>query len=138
MSVLNGSNFAVSQLSQGRRSESSLAVSSGLRFFASIPPERVGIGGDYDHNGLAKRVVLALQEKLDANDLHGLSVSQRGAVVVLMGTVRSRSLLERVVRIARDVYGAADIESVGVRVPDAASYESQREFSFLLPSSYAC
>ncbi len=96
-------------------------------FFDSIPPERVGLSGEYDHDGLSKRVLQAFQTHVDAEELQQLTVSQRGAVVVLMGKVRTRSLLERLSQIAADAYGAAEVETYGVRM---AEPEMQSEYSY--------
>ncbi len=84
--------------------------------FAGIPAERIGLNGEYDHNGLAKRVNQAFCAQIDDRDLTSLRVMQRGKVVLLMGTVPSRSLLTQLVQIARQVEGAADVEINGVRV----------------------
>ncbi|NJN49798.1 MAG: hypothetical protein HC805_08585, partial [Alkalinema sp. RL_2_19] len=51
---------------------------------AQIPPERVGLNGEYDHSGLAKRVQLALQQRFGAAIAH-LEIAQRGRVVILTG-----------------------------------------------------
>ncbi|NJR58997.1 MAG: hypothetical protein HC769_09150 [Cyanobacteria bacterium CRU_2_1] len=53
--------------------------------FKTIPPERVGLCGEYDHKGLAKRVSLAFSQNFRHSDIRDLRVNQRGAVVVLMG-----------------------------------------------------
>jgi osmotically-inducible protein OsmY len=87
-------------------------------FFASIPPERIGLTGEYDHNGLAKRVELALTQQFKADDIQHLRVAQRGAVVVLTGKLEKRSLLDAVIQVAQAVYGATAVEALGVRIPD--------------------
>jgi len=67
--------------------QSSLAVSSlraaEVSVFRSIPPERVGLQGEYDYNGLAKRVSLSIQQQFDESATQFVRVLQRGAVVVL-------------------------------------------------------
>lgn len=86
-----------------------------VSLFTSIPPERIGLNGEYDHSGLAKRVLQAFYAQVDDRHLAGLRVLQRGKVVLLMGTVPSRSLLTQLVQIARQVEGAADVEINGIR-----------------------
>lgn len=82
--------------------------------FNTIPPERVGLSGEYDHNGLAKRVLLAFRQTFVPEEIESIRVSQRGAVVVLMGRILNQRLLVRLVTVAMDVQGAADVEVNGV------------------------
>jgi len=86
--------------------------------FRTIPPERVGLSGEYDHNGLTKRVSLALSCTFEPDEISRLRVSQRGAVVVFMGNIDSQQLLIRLVNVAMSVSGAADVEVNGVGVAD--------------------
>ena len=90
-------------------------------FFTSVPPERLGLDGEYDHSGLAKRVRLHLLEKFGAKALERLSISQRGRVVVIEGTIASSHLLRRMVSVAELVYGASDVETHGVCVGSVAA-----------------
>jgi hypothetical protein len=107
-------------------------------FFTSIPPERMGLNGDYDHNGLAKRVSLVLSDQFSSSDLQDLHVAQRGAVVVLTGKLETRSLLERITQVAQAVHGAAEVETLGVRILDpVADYSYLPNFSPFSSSSYA-
>lgn len=82
--------------------------------FQTIPPERIGLHGEYDHCGLAKRVRLLLEQEFAAEDIRNLTVLQRGRVVVFMGSVANRRLLNRLIQAALQVYGSADVESYGV------------------------
>lgn len=82
---------------------------------SAIPPERVGLNGEYDHSGLAKRVMRALQARFSIQDLEGLRVTQRGKVVILMGSIRSRAALEQLSAIALNVEGAIAVETTGLR-----------------------
>jgi hypothetical protein len=86
--------------------------------FRTIPPERVGVSGDYDHYGLAKRVMLAFNQAFETSEIAKLRITQRGSVVVVMGTVDSQRLLIRLVQVAMGVSGAADVEINGVSVAD--------------------
>ena len=60
---------------------------------ASLPPERIGIAGEYDESGLAKRVTLAFDEDPELKDIGSLWVSQKGGTVVLKGKVPSPGFL---------------------------------------------
>lgn len=82
--------------------------------FKTIPPERIGLGGEYDHKGLAKRVSLALNQHFDSEEIRHLRVNQRGAVVVLMGKIPNQRVLIKLVRVVMAVDGAADVEINGI------------------------
>ncbi|GAP97065.1 BON domain-containing protein [Leptolyngbya sp. NIES-2104] len=81
----------------------------------TIPPERIGLNGEYDHSGLAKRVSQAFQAHFSIQDLEGLRVKQRGKVVILMGNVRSSELLNQLKTIALGIEGAINVETYGIR-----------------------
>lgn len=85
-------------------------------WFRMIPPERVGIRGEYDHDGLAKRVHLKFNQTLGKLAIADLSVLQRGRVVILHGQVASQDLLNQLVRLAMQVDGADDVELRGIVV----------------------
>jgi hypothetical protein len=86
------------------------------RLFRAIPPERVGLNGEYDHDGLAKRVALEFSKTFESDELEGLQISQRGAVVVLLGTIANQKFLIKLVTAVMQVSGAADVEINGVCV----------------------
>lgn len=81
---------------------------------SGIPPERVGLDGEYDHSGLAKRVLRAFQAEFAPDELKDVRVMQRGKVVVLMGKVASSRTLNRLISIALRVEGAIEVETTGV------------------------
>jgi hypothetical protein len=85
-------------------------------WFHSIPPERIGLSGEYDHNGLANRVVHRFQETFGSEILSDLAVCQRGKVVILNGRVPNRAVLQRLIWTAASVEGAASVELRGVVV----------------------
>ena len=84
-------------------------------FFGSPPPERVGLNGEYDHSGLAKRVDRALRQAFLPQTLEQLTVTQRGRVVVFIGRVLNAGLLRQFADVAAKVSGATNIETRGVR-----------------------
>lgn len=84
--------------------------------FHTIPPERMGLQGEYDHQGLAKRVAFAFQQQFTPVELEGLRVTQRGAVVVLAGRIPQQKLLIKLVNIAMATAGTADVEVNGTSV----------------------
>ena len=82
----------------------------------TIPPERVGLNGEYDQSGLAKRVALAFDEDAQLADLERLWVAQTGSTVVLKGEVPSQALLNKAVAVAQSVSGATSVQTDQVAV----------------------
>jgi BON domain len=82
----------------------------------SIAPERVGLNGEYDESGLAKRVALAFDESSELADENNLWVAQTGGTVVLKGTVSSQDALNSMIEIANSVNGSTSVDSSQVTV----------------------
>ncbi|MBD1930934.1 MULTISPECIES: BON domain-containing protein [Cyanophyceae] len=82
----------------------------------TIPPERVGLNGEYDQSGLAKRVALAFDQDPSLDDIDTLYVAQTGGTVVLKGKVPSQQILSQMVSVARSVEGATGVESNQVTI----------------------
>lgn len=81
-----------------------------------IPPERVGLSGEYDQSGLAKRVALAFDEDPDLDDIDTLYVAQTSGMVVLKGTVPDQAILDKMVSVAKGVSGATGVETNQVSI----------------------
>jgi hypothetical protein len=92
---------------------SSTPFSPFLRILRTIPPERVGLHGEYDHSGLAKRVSLALSQQFQPTEVAQLRISQRGTVVVVQGNI-ANSHLAQIISVILSVRGAADVEINGI------------------------
>jgi len=82
----------------------------------AIPPERVGLNGEYDQSGLAKRVAKAFDDDATLTDIETLWVAQTGATVVLKGEVPSQELLDKFVSVAQGVNGADSVDTSQVSV----------------------
>ncbi|MBD1840987.1 BON domain-containing protein [Coleofasciculus sp. FACHB-64] len=82
----------------------------------TIPPERVGLTGEYDQSGLAKRVALAFDQDPDLDDINTLYVAQTGGTVVLKGQVPSQQILNQMVSVARSVEGATGVQTDQVTI----------------------
>lgn len=82
----------------------------------SIPAERIGLNGEYDQSGLAKRVALAFDSDAAIDDIETLYVAQTGSTVVLKGKVPDRQILDKMVSVARSVSGATDVDTNQVEV----------------------
>ena len=87
----------------------SVATSWSMNRFHTSPPERIGLSGEYDYNGLAKRVMHCFRQQV-GDEVSQLKVRQRGCVVILTGVIPSRRLLTRLVTLATKVEGAALVE----------------------------
>ncbi|HEY9697777.1 MAG TPA: BON domain-containing protein [Trichocoleus sp.] len=82
----------------------------------SIPPERVGLNGEYDQSGLAKRVALAFDQDPGIDDVDTVYVAQTAGTVVLKGKAPSQDLLNKMVSVARGVNGATSVDTSQVTI----------------------
>lgn len=83
---------------------------------ASTPPAKVGLNGEYDESGLAKRVALAFDEADGLDDIETLWVAQLSGNVVLKGKVPTQALLDKAVSVAKGVNGAESVDTAQVTV----------------------
>jgi osmotically-inducible protein OsmY len=77
----------------------------------SIAPEKVGLDGEFDESGLAKRVAKALDDA-NISDAVGLWVAQTGSVVVLKYNPDAEAVLEQAKQVALGVEGATDVQAM--------------------------
>jgi osmotically-inducible protein OsmY len=77
----------------------------------SIPPEKVGLDGQFDESGLAKRVAKALDDA-NISDNVGLWVAQSGSTVVLKYNEDAQSILAKAEQVAKGVEGATAVDTV--------------------------
>jgi osmotically-inducible protein OsmY len=77
----------------------------------SIPPEKVGLDGNFDESGLAKRVAKALDDA-NISDQVGLWVAQTGSVVVLKYNPDAEGVLEQAKQVAMAVEGATEVKAM--------------------------
>lgn len=77
----------------------------------SIPPEKVGLDGNFDESGLAKRVAKALDDA-NISDHVGLWVAQTGSVVVLKYNPDAEGVLAQAKQVASSVDGATEVQTV--------------------------
>ncbi|WP_341526323.1 phospholipid-binding protein [Nostoc sp. UHCC 0302] len=87
------------------------AVTTAPTATQSIPPERLGLNGEYDQSGLAKRVALAFDQDPQLDDVNTLWVAQTGSTVVLKGKVPSQDILNKMVSVASSVNGATNVDT---------------------------
>lgn len=82
----------------------------------SIPAERLGLHGEYDQSGLAKRVAAAFDDDDSIDDIDTVYVAQTGSTVVLKGKAPDQAILSRMEQVARGVSGATAVDSSQVQV----------------------
>lgn len=80
------------------------------------PAFRVGLQGEYDQSGLAKRVAAAFEQDPQLAKISTIYVAQQGSTVVLKGTVSDRATLDKLVSVAQGVEGATSIDTSQVQV----------------------
>ncbi len=83
---------------------------------ATIPPERMGLDGQYDQSGLAKRVAYAFDQDPQLDDIETLWVAQSNSTVVLKGKVPDQTILNRIVTVAKGVNGASSVDTSQVTI----------------------
>ncbi|MEY2858868.1 MAG: hypothetical protein RLZZ74_3181 [Cyanobacteriota bacterium] len=76
-----------------------------------IAPEKVGLDGQFDESGLAKRVAQALDEA-GISDSVGLWVAQTGSTVVLKYNPDAEGVLAQAEQVAKGVEGATAVSTV--------------------------
>ena len=81
-----------------------------------IPLCKIGLTGEFDESGLAKRVTLAFDEDSQLDDVETLWVAQLSSKVVLKGKVPNQAILDKMVAVARDVEGATAVDTSQVDV----------------------
>ncbi len=81
-----------------------------------IPDYKIGVDGDFDESGLAKRVALAFDEDNQLDDIDTLWVAQLSGTVVLKGKVPSQDILDKMVKVAKGVDGTDAVETKEVEV----------------------
>jgi BON domain len=101
---------------QDKPADPQAAVSGAAAGGEEIAPERVGLNGEYDESGLAKRVALAFDENSELTDEDNLWVAQTSGTVVLKGTVSSQDALNKMIEVANEVNGATSVDTAQVTV----------------------
>jgi osmotically-inducible protein OsmY len=83
------------------------------------PPEHMGLEGEYDPQGLAKRVAEAFDRNPEIDDIETLNITQKGSTVIFEGAIPSQDMLSRMVDVARGVDGAKAVETDLVEIGTA-------------------
>jgi hypothetical protein len=75
----------------------------------AIPSEFVGLHGEYDPQGLAKRVAQAFDQHPQVQQIKTLCIIQHGSQITLLGKVADTVLLQQVVELAKQVEGTKEV-----------------------------
>lgn len=84
------------------------------------PPEHMGVEGEYDPSGLAKRVAIALQNDPLIADIETLEIIQVGRTIAFKGYLPDPTLLNRIVELAGRVDGTDRVDTDEVEVAPEA------------------
>lgn len=103
-------NNASSKIKRGVAKATSTSVTK------DIPDYKIGVDGDFDESGLAKRVALAFDEDSQLDDIDTLWVAQLSGTVVLKGKVPSKGILDKMVSVAKGVEGTDAVDTKQVEV----------------------
>ena len=77
---------------------------------------KLGLEGEFDESGLAKRVALADDNDAQLDDEDRLCVAQLSSKVVLKGEVADQATLDKMVSVAKGVKGCTDVDTSAVTV----------------------
>ncbi|MBW4459344.1 MAG: hypothetical protein KME47_03770 [Nodosilinea sp. WJT8-NPBG4] len=91
-------------------------LSQSIAALSAIPPERVGLNGEYDYYGLAKRIKTSFHGHVGREAVKQLTVKQRGSAVILSGQVDTLDLLDRLIDLALHTEGTTHVEVHDVQV----------------------
>jgi hypothetical protein len=75
------------------------------------PPECMGLEGEYDPSGLAKRVAVALDQDAMVDDIETLEIIQIGRAIAFKGQVPNQAILDRIVELASQVDGTDEVNT---------------------------
>jgi hypothetical protein len=80
------------------------------------PPEFMGLEGEYDPCGLAKRVAMALDQMPEIEDIETLSIVQSGSTIRLMGDAPDQHTVERMVEAIAKIDGTKAVDTHRVKI----------------------
>lgn len=81
-----------------------------------ISPENMGIEGEYDPNGLAKRVAAAFDKNPDIEDVETLEILQDNSTIILKGLLPNQSILDHMIDVASKVDGTKAVDTSQVTI----------------------
>lgn len=84
-----------------------------------VPPEYMGLEGEYDPTGLAKRVAKALDQQPRLSDIKTLTFVQKGNAIVFSGEIQDPEALGAIVDTASRVDGTHAVDVSRVTIADS-------------------
>lgn len=83
----------------------------------SIPVARIGLNGEYDSSGLAKRVSRAFRQDLLLEGIvDNIYVAQNNNKIIIKGRISNQSSLRRLVTVAKNIRGVMEVDVSQVKV----------------------
>ena len=83
----------------------------------SIPIARIGLNGEYDSSGLAKRVSRAFSKDLMLEGrVDNIYVAQNNNKIIIKGSISNQASLRRLVTVANNIRGVMEIDVSQVEV----------------------
>ncbi len=85
-------------------------------------PEYMGFEGEYDANGLAKRVAAAFDQDPNIKHIETLEIAQDGGTIILTGSAPNPSILSHIEAVAAKVDGtkAVDLHQVEIKAHEGS------------------
>ena len=83
---------------------------------STIPPERIGLYGEFSLSGIAQRVAKAYKQDPKLRNISSVYVAQEDDAIVLFGSIANDSLLRRMENIALQVEGVKKVYSSQVAI----------------------
>jgi hypothetical protein len=80
------------------------------------PPEYMGLEGEYDQLGLAKRVAEAFEQAPHIDEIETLHICQDGSTIVFKGSVPSQHILNYLEDVAAKVDGTKVVDTTQVTI----------------------
>ena len=81
---------------------------------SEIAASKVGLDGEFDQSGLAKRVAAALEEIPNFDQVAQVYVAQTGDNIILKGNVSSQDVLNQIIAQTKQVQGVGSINVDGI------------------------
>jgi hypothetical protein len=75
-----------------------------------VPPECMGLHGEYDIEGLAKRVAATFDQVPELQNIQTIEIIQNGGKIILKGAIESQDQLEQLVELASQVDGTKEVD----------------------------
>ncbi|MBD2255934.1 BON domain-containing protein [Nostoc parmelioides] len=84
------------------------------------PPEYMGLEGEYDQLGLAKRVAEAFEQAPHIDEIETLQICQDSSTIILKGSVPSQDILNHLEYVAAKVDGTKQVDTTQVKIAASA------------------